>query len=109
MEPPLPGPSPPLSRRRGSRTKPDLRAMNPALTAFLAALDAETVLGQVLIRRVAHGFELRHVADRVAGTEGIELLTVSGLRALAQFTSTGAFRPLKSAPNLRRGWRAMAA
>jgi 4Fe-4S binding protein/cobalt chelatase family protein len=79
--------------------------MNPALTAFLADFDTETVLGQVLIRRVANGFELRHVADCGAGAEGIELLTVSGLRALAQFTAAGAFRPLKSAPNLRRGWR----
>ncbi len=31
------------------------------------------------------------------------------LRALAQFTATGLFRPLKSAPNLRRGWRCLAA
>jgi hypothetical protein len=28
---------------------------------------------------------------------------------MAQFTSAGAFRPLKSAPNLRRGWRVAAA
>jgi len=82
--------------------------MNPALTSFLAAFDAETVFGQVLIRRFAHGFELRHVADRGVSAEGLELLTVSSLRALAQFTSAGAFRPLKSAPNLRHGWRVWA-
>jgi hypothetical protein len=28
------------------------------------------------------------------------------LRALTQFTAAGAFRPLKSAPNLKRGWQA---
>jgi hypothetical protein len=83
--------------------------MNPALTSFLAAFDAETIFGQVWIRRVARGFELRHVADRDASAEGLEPQTVSALRALAQFTSAGAFRPLKSAPNLRRGWRVWAA
>jgi hypothetical protein len=82
--------------------------MNPALTSFLAAFDAETVLGQVLIRRVERGFELLHIADRDMDGDGLEKLTVSGLRALAQFTSAGAFRPLKSAPNLRRGWHAKA-
>lgn len=83
--------------------------MNPALTSFLAAFDAETVFGQVLIRRIGHGFELRHVADRDVNAEEIESLTVSGLRALAQFTLARAFRPLKSAPNLRRGWHVLAA
>jgi hypothetical protein len=83
--------------------------MNPALTEFLAAFDTETVFGEVLVRRAGQGFELRHVADRDAGAEGIEVLTVNGLRALAQFTTSGAFRPLKSAPSLRRGWRAAVA
>jgi hypothetical protein len=79
--------------------------MNPALTSFLAVFDAETLLGQVLIRRIPGGFELRHVADRDAGDDTLEVVSVSELRALAQFTGVGAFRPLKSAPNLRRGWR----
>jgi hypothetical protein len=80
--------------------------MNPALTAFLAAFDAETVFGQVLIRRAGKEFELRHVADRNTSNDALELVTVNGLRALAQFTVTVAFRPLKAAPNLRCGWRA---
>jgi hypothetical protein len=83
--------------------------MNPALTSFLATFDAETVFGQVLIRRAANGFELRHDADRHANAETLESLTAGGVRAMAQFTSAGAFRPLKSAPNLRRGWRVAAA
>jgi hypothetical protein len=83
--------------------------MNPALTSFLAALDVETVFGQVLIRHIAQGFELRHIANRDGSAEGLESLTVSDLRAMAQFTASGAFRPLKSAPNLRHGWRVWAA
>jgi hypothetical protein len=81
--------------------------MNPALTSFLAAFETETVLGQVVIRRAGKGFELRHVADR--HVDAVDVTTVGGLRALAQFTASGAFRPLKAAPNLRRGWRASAA
>ena len=83
--------------------------MNPALTAFLAAFDADVLFGEVLIRRVAHRFDLRHVADRNVGDALLEQLAVSGLRALAQFTAEGVFRPLKSAPNLRRGWHVSAA
>jgi len=80
--------------------------MNPALTEFLASFDKEIVVGQVLLRRGQRGFELRNVEDRSATDGQLELQPVTGLRALAQFTASGAFRPLKSAPNLRRGWRA---
>jgi hypothetical protein len=33
---------------------------------------------------------------------------LSDARELAQFTASGEFRPLKSAPNLQRGWRMVA-
>src|SRR5207249_10723086 len=62
------------------------------------------VLAQVLIRRSAGGFELRHVADRDRQAEALRGLNPTELRALAQFTGAGAFRPLKSAPNLQAGW-----
>jgi hypothetical protein len=80
--------------------------MNPALTEFLASFEREIVIGQVLIRRGQRGFELRHGEDRDASERQLELQPVTALRSLAQFTASGAFRPLKSAPNLRRGWRA---
>lgn len=54
------------------------------------------------IQRRGEGFELSHVED--AG--GKDLKDAKDLKEVAQFTDTGAFRPLKSAPNLRRGWRA---
>lgn len=50
------------------------------------------------------GFELRHHLDR-----GLADLTpadgAEAARHIATFDSAGAFRPLKTAPNLRRGWR----
>ena len=82
---------------------------NPALTAFLAQFPGEVTLAQVLLRRGAGGFELRHADDADVADDVLKLLATPELRALAQFTATGAFRPLKSAPNLRRGWRWLAA
>jgi hypothetical protein len=79
---------------------------NPALTAFVAGLGAELVFGQVWICRQEAGFELRHIIDKASEAGALRLLAGNELRALAQFTATGAFRPLRSAPNLQRGWRA---
>src|ERR1041385_2767133 len=78
---------------------------NPALETYAAEIGPELVLAQVLICRVASGFELRHVLDRSVAENELKLVAIPELRALAQFTATGAFRPLKSAPNLQRGWR----
>jgi len=79
---------------------------NPALKAFIAAIDAEIVFAQVLIRRVEKGFELRHIADKER--ENLSIISENEIRELAQFTESRAFRPLKSAPNLQTGWRFVA-
>ncbi len=68
-------------------------------------MGSELTLAQVLIRRVERDFELRHVEDRETAPEKLRLVAEHEVRALAQFTATGAFRPLKSAPNLQTGWR----
>lgn len=78
---------------------------NPALTAFITQLGDELVFTQVLVRRVDSGFELRHAADSATPPDSLREVAIEALRELAQTTETGAFRPLKSAPNLRRGWR----
>ena len=78
-------------------------AGNPALEAFVAEIGDEFVLAQLLIRRLPKGFELRHVEDHDANN-----LSAADLRDIAQFTGGRAFRPLKSAPNLRRGWSVQA-
>jgi len=82
--------------------------MNPDVRAFLAVLDTEIVFGQVVMRRSGRGFDLRHQADRDAATEALQILKGTELRTWAQWAAGGAFRPLKSAPNLRAGWRAFA-
>jgi hypothetical protein len=82
---------------------------NPAVNAFAREIGGELVLGQVLIRRGGAGWELRHIADRALEEDSLRDLDLAVARQLAQFTGGGAFRPLKSAPNLARGWRLCAA
>lgn len=82
---------------------------NPALEFFAARITTELVLAEVLLRRVADGFDLRHVADRDAASgHALREMRVSELREIAQFTEQKQFRPLKSAPTLRRGWHCVA-
>ena len=80
---------------------------NPARAALVAAFDREIVLAEVLITRHEHGFDLRHHLDR-APAEALRELSISDLGPLAQTTTAGRFRPNKAAPNLQRGWHAMA-
>jgi hypothetical protein len=81
---------------------------NPALKAFIERVSPEFVLAQLIVRRRSSGFELRHVADSGRPEETLRLISIEDLRDLAQFTAEGAFRPLRSAPNLRPGWRSLA-
>jgi hypothetical protein len=79
---------------------------NPAFTAFLEALRTEMIFCQIWISRTSGGFVVRHLDDRALPLESLRLLGAGDVRALAQFTAAGVFRPLKSAPNLSRGWQA---
>ncbi len=78
---------------------------HPALEQFAAHLGDELILAQVLIRRAGRGYALRHAEDRATDETQLRPVPTAQARALAQVTAGGAFRPLKSAPNLPRGWR----
>ena len=66
----------------------------------------EFVLGQIRVTPLDAGYELRHRDD--AGLAP-EVLTPhrdpEDAAALALYDDAGAYRPLKTAPNLRHGWR----
>jgi hypothetical protein len=79
--------------------------LTPDLAALAAAITTELLFGQALIRRSGAGFELRHREDRQSDAAALRLLSEDEIRPLAQLDSDGRFRPLKSAPNLRQGWR----
>jgi sirohydrochlorin cobaltochelatase len=78
---------------------------NPALEAFRALIQDQLVWAQIIVRPCAGGYELRHVADRSRSGGELRVVPLSEVRRLVQFTSAGAFRPLKSAPDLPSGWR----
>jgi len=77
---------------------------NPAVEKFVAAVRPEMVFGQVCLRATATGHELCHVDDRGVAVSDLRPVAIQDLRALAQTTAGGAFRPLKSAPSLPSGW-----
>ena len=90
----------------------DARPENVAATARAAfagwvngAPDGRT-FGQVLVRPTPSvGYELRHVEDAGAPREGLHLHDdPRAAREIAKLTERGEYRPLKSSPNLRRGW-----
>jgi sirohydrochlorin cobaltochelatase len=61
-------------------------------------------IGQVLIRPVALGWELRHVAD-ADRKDLTPYESPEAARHIANLDEKGNFRPLKTAPNLTGGWR----
>jgi hypothetical protein len=77
---------------------------NPALQAFLAEMPDSERFGQVSIHRRESGFTLCHQQDALTGRDDLREVTLEELHALAQFTASGAFRPLKSTFNLQPGW-----
>ena len=79
---------------------------NPALEAFITLVAPELVFGEVLLRQTQDGFEARNVADREVNP--LRNVSLAELHGIAQFTERKAFRPLKSAPNLPRGWQFLA-
>lgn len=61
-------------------------------------------IGQIIVRRVAEGFELCH-ADDAARADLALHATPEAARHIANYDDSGKFRPLKTAPTLAHGWR----
>jgi sirohydrochlorin cobaltochelatase len=78
------------------------RDITAALSRWLAAGFRQ--IGQVRIMAMEAGFELRHVED--ADRADLEdFRAPEAARHLSVYDDSGAFRPLRTAPNLRHGWR----
>jgi sirohydrochlorin cobaltochelatase len=76
------------------------------LTRFLAGwLDAGgREIGEIAIRCADAGFELCH-RDDASRADLTAFHGAEAARGLATYDDAGNFRPLKTAPNLRRGWK----
>ncbi len=75
------------------------------MSAILDWLAGRLAAGGLRVGQVVCGtdFSLRHVDD--AGLEGLEVFTdPEEAVAIARFDASGAYRPLKASPDLRRGW-----
>jgi sirohydrochlorin cobaltochelatase len=72
------------------------------LDRFLKQTTQPWIMGQVLIRG---GFDLLHMEDAERDESELkEMRSLEDLRELARLDEAGSFRPLRAAPNLRRGW-----
>ena len=64
---------------------------------------ARTRIGQVVIGILPDGFSLRHESDEAR--EDLEVFhSPEDAAAIARWDDAGDYRPLKTSPNLRRGW-----
>jgi hypothetical protein len=85
---------------------PEANVAAASREAFAAWIDESTegrTFGQVLVRPTAPGYSLRHRDD--AGAPDLEVYEdPRSAREIAKLTDEGEYRPLKSSPNLRRGW-----
>lgn len=74
-----------------------------AFAAWIDEISESCTFGQVRIRRTSGVYSLRHADDTDAGD--LELHDdPRAAREIAKLTESGEYRPLKSSPNLRRGW-----
>jgi hypothetical protein len=78
---------------------------NPAIAAWLSENAPSGTIGQVLIRKEQHIFRLCHIDDQDTPHENLNSIeTEVHLRTLVATDEQDRFRPLRSAPNLRKGW-----
>lgn len=79
---------------------------SPFLTELLTRLvDDDFEIGQVQLTRTADArYEIFHLSDQDKARETLRKVSLAQLRELVNWTASGVFRPLKSAPNLTGGW-----
>lgn len=80
------------------------RSAREAFAGWVEEAPEGRLFGQVLVRRDGEGvYTIRHAADR--GRDDLKIYEdPRSAREIARLTSDGQHRPLKSSPNLRRGW-----
>jgi sirohydrochlorin cobaltochelatase len=81
------------------------RTIEEALAEWLAAGGSH--IGQIIIRKEGEAWMLRHVDDKDADSQTLRRLdSPEALREMAKWDAAETYRPLRTAPNLTRGWEA---
>ena len=104
--------SPDSSEARG---RPLARQAREAFSDWVSEEAGGKKFAQVLLRRLepdetpsgptGGGYEVRHVDDALRPESELEVREdPRQAREISKLTETGEYRPLKSSPNLRRGW-----
>jgi sirohydrochlorin cobaltochelatase len=76
----------------------------PLEQALAAVLSEGGRFGQLLIRKIDRGFAICHRDDE--NVSGLKVFRApDDVAEIARFDDGGNYRPLKTAPNLRHGWR----
>jgi hypothetical protein len=93
-----------LSDARSWRPENAAASSREAFAAWVDGSPEGRVFGQVVVRAVPPlGYSLRHTDD--ARKDGLRISeNPHAAREIARLTAGGEYRPLKSSPNLRRGW-----
>lgn len=76
-----------------------------AIRELASRAGASWLWGQVRVEAVeTGGWRLRHESDGLVGWDPLKWLSVGELLEWGDVDQNGAFRPLRSAPTLRKGW-----
>jgi hypothetical protein len=78
---------------------------NPAIQAFIDSLQKGNRFGQTVIITHDDEYEIRHYLDESQSADSLQTCSSDELREIVATDTNQEFRPLKSAPDLRRGWR----
>ncbi len=81
-------------------------AAREAFAAWVSEAPEGRIFAQALIRQLPGGrFEIRHADNAGSDTAGLTVYEdAREAREISKLTEEGEYRPLKSSPNLRRGW-----
>ncbi len=95
----------PSGPRRADGITSGPAGVHPHVAALRDRLGQPLILLEVLLERRPTGIELRHFRDATRPDGELVSRPPEALGALAESTEDGAFRPNRSAPTLRSGWR----
>ena len=92
-------------RSEGTPPRNTAAQARAAFVAWVGEAPEGRSFAQVIVRALPQGYELRHAADAGRPYGGLAAHDdPRAAREISKRTEAGEYRPLKSSPNLKRGW-----